>query len=298
MSEPSLRIEPGSLEETLLRQIDRSRLPRHVAIIMDGNGRWAGKRFLPRIEGHRAGVSAVRETVESAARLGVEVLTLYAFSIENWKRPRHEVWTLMNLLKEFLRREIRTLIDNDIQLRILGRWRELDPSVVGTLEEALEKTAAGKRMVFNIALNYSGRCEIVDACRKLVGQRTAGDGLEIDEAAISGALETAGQPDPDLLIRTSGEMRVSNFLLWQIAYSEIVVTPTLWPDFRLQHLLEAIITFQGRERRFGGIEAPTGIAAGASQRGDVAASGASGGPVGESLSQEPPSATVQNSVKS
>ena len=256
MSEPSLRVEPGSLEESLLRRIDRSRLPRHVAIIMDGNGRWAGKRFLPRIEGHRAGVQAVRETVESAARLGVEFLTLYAFSIENWKRPRHEVWTLMNLLKEFLRREIRTLVDNDIRLHILGRWRELDPSVVGTLEGALAKTTAGKRMVFNIALNYSGRCEIVDACRKLVRQSAAGEPVEFDEAAISAALETAGQPDPDLLIRTSGEMRVSNFLLWQIAYSEIFVTPTLWPDFRLQNLLEAIVAFQGRERRFGGIEAP------------------------------------------
>ena len=284
MSEPPLRVEPGSLEESLLRQIDRSRLPRHVAIIMDGNGRWAGKRFLPRIEGHRAGVQAVRETVESAARLGVEVLTLYAFSIENWKRPRHEVWTLMNLLKEFLRREIRTLVDNDIRLSVLGRWRELDPSVVATLEEALVKTAAGKRMVFNIALNYSGRCEIVDACRRLLDRRAAGETLEIDEATISGALETAGQPDPDLLIRTSGEMRVSNFLLWQIAYSEIVVTPTLWPDFRLQHLLEAIVAFQGRERRFGGIEAPASLAADA--------------PVAESLSPEPPSATVQNSVKS
>ena len=284
MSEPPLRVEPGSLEESLLRQIDRSRLPRHVAIIMDGNGRWAGKRFLPRIEGHRAGVQAVRETVESAARLGVEVLTLYAFSIENWKRPRHEVWTLMNLLKEFLRREIRTLVDNDIRLHILGRWRELDPSVVATLEEALVKTAAGKRMVFNIALNYSGRCEIVDACRRLLDRRAAGEALEIDEATICGALETAGQPDPDLLIRTSGEMRVSNFLLWQIAYSEIVVTPTLWPDFRLQHLLEAIVAFQGRERRFGGIEAPAGLAADA--------------PAGESLRAEPPSATVQNSVKS
>jgi undecaprenyl diphosphate synthase len=257
MSEPSLRVEPGSLEESLLRRIDLSRLPRHVAIIMDGNGRWAGKRFLPRIEGHRAGVQAVRETVESAARLGVEFLTLYAFSIENWKRPRHEVWTLMNLLKEFLRREIRTLIDNDIRLHILGRWRELDPSVVSTLEGALAKTAAGKRMVFNIALNYSGRCEIVDACRRLARQSAAGEPVEFDEAAICGALETAGQPDPDLLIRTSGEMRVSNFLLWQIAYSEIFVTPTLWPDFRLQNLLEAIVAFQGRERRFGGIEAPT-----------------------------------------
>ncbi len=294
MSEPSLRVEPGSVEETLLRQIDRSRLPRHVAIIMDGNGRWAGKRFLPRIEGHRAGVSAVRETVESSARLGIEVLTLYAFSIENWKRPRHEVWTLMNLLKEFLRREIRTLIDNDIQLRVLGRWRELDPSVVATLEEGLEKTAAGRRMVFNIALNYSGRCELVDACRKLVEEAAASPGRAIDEAAISGALDTAGQPDPDLLIRTSGEMRVSNFLLWQIAYSEIVVTPTLWPDFRLQHLLESIVAFQGRERRFGGLEAPT-----AAPPANGPGNGAVPGELAdEPLVGEPPSATAQNSIKS
>jgi undecaprenyl diphosphate synthase len=288
MSEPSLLVEPGSLEESLLRQIDRSRLPRHVAIIMDGNGRWAGKRFLPRIEGHRAGVSAVRETVESAARLGVEVLTLYAFSIENWKRPRHEVWTLMNLLKEFLRREIRTLIDNDIRLRVLGRWRELDPSVVATLEEGLEKTASGRRMVFNIALNYSGRCELVDAVRKLIAAGAVD--RPVDEAAISNALETAGQPDPDLLIRTSGEMRVSNFLLWQIAYTEIVVTPTLWPDFRLRHLLEAIVAFQSRERRFGGIDAPPATAS--------AAPAAPAVNDGDSLAGATPSATVQNSAKS
>ena len=291
MSEPLLAVEPGSLEEALLRQIDRSRLPRHVAIIMDGNGRWAGKRLMPRIEGHRAGVQAVRETVESAARLGVEVLTLYAFSIENWKRPRHEVWTLMNLLKEFLRREIRTLVDNDIRLRILGRWRELDPSVVKTLDEALAKTAAGKRMVFNIALNYSGRCEIVDAVRRLVAESAAATGGVIDEAAISGALETAGQPDPDLLIRTSGEMRVSNFLLWQIAYSEIVVTPTLWPDFRLRHLLEAILAFQGRERRFGGLEPPSGISPGGAQ-------GEGSLEPAERMSHDLPSASLQNSVES
>ncbi len=261
MHEPPLQLPPGSPEEALLRRIDRTRLPRHVAIIMDGNGRWAGKRFLPRIEGHRAGVTAVRETVESAARLGIEVLTLYAFSVENWKRPRHEVWTLMNLLKEFLRREIRTLSENDIRLNIVGRWRELDPTVVAALEEGLERTAAGRRMIFNIALNYSGRCELVDACRRLIAQAVAHPDQPIDEARIAAELDTAGQPDPDLLIRTSGEMRVSNFLLWQIAYSEIVVTPTLWPDFRLRHLLEAVVEYQGRERRFGGIEpAPAGVA--------------------------------------
>jgi len=289
MSESSLRVEPGSLEETLLRQVDRSRLPRHVAIIMDGNGRWAGKRFLPRIEGHRAGVQAVRETVESAARLGIEFLTLYAFSIENWKRPRHEVWTLMNLLKEFLQREIRTLVDNDIRLRILGRWRELDPSVVSALDEAVERTATGQRMVFNIALNYSGRCEILDACRKILSTRVAGERLEIDEATLSGALDTAGQPDPDLLIRTSGEMRVSNFLLWQIAYTEIFVTPTLWPDFRLRSLLEAVLSFQGRERRFGGIDASEDDAGGR-HRSELSD--------GSEPSHEPSAATAQNANQS
>jgi undecaprenyl diphosphate synthase len=243
----------GSPEAALLERIDFARLPRHVAIIMDGNGRWAKERRMPRIEGHRAGVKAVRETVESAARLGLEVLTLYAFSVENWKRPRHEVWTLMNLLKEFLRRELPTLLDNDIRLNILGRWRELDPSVVAALEEALAKSAHGKRMLFNIALNYSGRTDIVDACRKIVANFAAGQRVEIDEAAIAAALSTAGSPDPDLLILTSGELRVSNFLLWQIAYSEIWVTPTYWPDFRFRHLLEAVVEYQSRERRFGGV---------------------------------------------
>ena len=204
----------------------------------------------------------MRETVESAARLGVEVLTLYAFSVENWKRPRHEVWTLMNLLKEFLRREIRTLVDNDIRLHVVGRWRELDPSVVATLEEALaeDRRRAGAWCSTSRSTTRAAARSSTPAGSSSTG-RAAGEPIEIDEATISGALETAGQPDPDLLIRTSGEMRVSNFLLWQIAYSEIVVTPTLWPDFRLRHLLEAIVAFQGRERRFGGLDAPAAPAA-------------------------------------
>src|SRR5262245_3792591 len=184
MTAPTLppgTVLPGSVEAALLARLDAARLPRHVAIIMDGNGRWAKERRMPRIEGHRAGVKAVRETVESAARLGIEVLTLYAFSVENWKRPRHEVWTLMNLLKEFLRRELPTLLDNDIRLNIVGRWRELDPSVVAALEEALAKSAHGRRMLFNIALNYSGRTDIVDACRKIVSNFAAGQKVEIDE---------------------------------------------------------------------------------------------------------------------
>ena len=255
MADPGLLARPGTPEEALLSQIDRSRLPAHVAVIMDGNGRWAKQRGLPRIEGHRAGVAAVRDVVEAAARLGVGHLTLYAFSVENWRRPKAEVWTLMNLLKEFIRRERETLIRNDIRFEPIGRWRELDRSVVGALEQAIEATAGCGGMRFNIALNYSGRTEIVDACRKIVAYWAAGKAVEIDEATISNSLSTAGQPDPDLLIRTSGELRVSNFLLWQIAYAEIWVTPVLWPDFRRRHLFEAIVDFQRRERRFGGIDA-------------------------------------------
>jgi undecaprenyl diphosphate synthase len=229
-------------------------LPAHVAIIMDGNGRWAKSRHLPRVEGHRAGVEAVKDTVETAARLGIGVLTLYAFSTENWKRPRFEVWTLMNLLKEYIRRELDTLIEHRIRFNVLGRMHDLDPSVVRELERALEATRDGDRMVFNIALNYSGRCEIVDACRRIVADWAAGKRADIDEQTIGRYLYTAGQPDPDLLIRTSGELRVSNFLLWQIAYTEIWVTGTLWPDFRRKELFEAIVAFQGRERRYGGLE--------------------------------------------
>ena len=244
----------GSPEDRLLRRLDRSQVPRHVAIIMDGNGRWAKARGLPRVEGHRAGVATVRDVVEAAAQLGVEVLTLYAFSVENWKRPRYEVWALMNLLKDYLRRELATLVDNGIRLQLLGRWRELDPSVVGELERALEATADCQGMQLNIALNYSGRCEIVDACRDIVADWAGGESVEIDEATIGRYLYTAGQPDPDLLIRSSGEQRVSNFLLWQIAYAEIWMTEILWPDFRRGHLLQAILDFQARNRRFGAVE--------------------------------------------
>ena len=252
---PDLRelAEPGSPEELLVRRIDFDRLPRHVAVIMDGNGRWAAARGLPRVEGHRAGADAVRTTVETATRLGIEVLTLYAFSVENWKRPRVEVWTLMNLLKDYVRRELDTLVEQGIRCRPIGRWRELEPSVVETLERAVEATAGGERMTLEIALNYSGRCEIVDACRRIVADWAAGKRADIDEETIGRYLYTAGVPDPDLLIRTSGELRVSNFLLWQIAYSEIWVTPTLWPDFGRGELYRAILDFQGRERRFGGL---------------------------------------------
>ena len=247
--------EPGSPEELLARRLDPARLPRHVAIIMDGNGRWAQARRLPRVEGHRAGVAAVRDTVEAAAQLHLEVLTLYAFSVENWKRPRYEVWTLMNLLKEYVRREQETLVKNNIRLQVIGRMHDLDPTVQRQLQVALDATAHCTGMTFNIALNYSGRCEIVDACRRIVADWAAGKHADIDEETIGRYLYTSGQPDPDLLIRTSGEMRVSNFLLWQIAYTEIWVTATLWPDFRRRHLIEALLDYQSRERRYGAVSA-------------------------------------------
>jgi undecaprenyl diphosphate synthase len=257
MIEVAKLAEPGSPEELLVRRLDLGRLPRHVAIIMDGNGRWAKTKGLPRAEGHRAGVAAVRDTVESAARLELDVLTLYAFSVENWKRPRIEVWTLMNLLKEYVRKEAENLVENDIRFNVIGRWEELDPSVVRALKRTLDATRHCQGMSFNIALNYSGRCEIVDACRRIVADWASGKPADIDEETIGRYLYTQGQPDPDLMIRTSGELRVSNFLLWQIAYSEIWVTQTLWPDFRRRDLYEAILAYQARDRRYGGVKEKT-----------------------------------------
>jgi undecaprenyl diphosphate synthase len=218
---------------------------------MDGNGRWASKRHLPRVEGHRAGINAVRDVVETSARLGIGVLTLYAFSVENWKRPASEVGTLMLLLKRYLRMELETLMRHNIRFHVVGRKGELSNDVLTELDAAVARTAANTGMQFNIALNYGGRTEIVDAARAAMtsGLRPQ----DLDEAAFAGLLYTAGQPDPDLLIRTSGEMRISNFLLWQIAYAEIWVTDTLWPDFRRRHLLEAIVDYQKRDRRYGGI---------------------------------------------
>jgi len=245
--------EPGTANELLVRKLDLGALPAHVAIIMDGNGRWARSRGQSRVEGHRAGVASVRDTIEASAQLGLEVLTLYAFSVENWKRPRYEVWTLMNLLKEFLLKELDGLVKNDIRLKILGRWRELDPSVVSLIERAESATADCGGLRLNIALNYSGRSEIVDACRQIVADWAQGKGTDIDEETLGRYLYTAGLSDPDMLIRTSGEMRVSNFLLWQISYTEIFVTETLWPDFRRAQLFEAILDYQSRVRRFGGL---------------------------------------------
>ena len=244
-------IPPGHPDVAVAREVNFERLPAHVAIIMDGNGRWAAQRHLPRVEGHRAGIDSVRDTVETAARLGIKVLTLYAFSVENWKRPPAEVSTLMMLLKRYLRSELNTLLKNDIRFSVIGRTEDLARDVQDELRHGIERTAGSGGMLFNIALNYGGRAEIVDAARRAIesGIKPA----DLDERTLGDFMYTAGQPDPDLLIRTSGEMRVSNFLLWQIAYSEIYVTETLWPDFRRRHLLEAVLAYQKRERRYGGI---------------------------------------------
>jgi len=247
-------LQPGSAEEALARQVHFDRLPAHIAVIMDGNGRWAAQRHLPRVEGHRAGIESVRAVVEGSAQLGIRVLTLYAFSVENWKRPAAEVSTLMLLLKRYLRSELNTLLRNDIRFKVVGRIEDLAGDVQRELRDAEQKTAGNGGMLFNIALNYGGRAEIVEAAKKLIASGVKAD--EVDEQMFSAQLYTAGQPDPDLLIRTSGEMRVSNFLLWQIAYAEIWVTDTLWPDFRKRHLLEAILAYQKRERRYGGIKQP------------------------------------------
>lgn len=246
---------PVSAEEaTLLGKLDLARLPRHVAVIMDGNGRWAQKRHLPRIAGHRSGTKTARTTIETCARLRIEALTLYAFSVDNWRRPKTETDFLMQLLREYLRQEMPLIQKNDIRMRFLGRLQELPEGVQRDVAEAVERTAGNKGMVLSVALNYGGRAEIVDALNALVAERQRdGSQAAITEEQLARHLYTGGLPDPDLLIRTSGEMRVSNFLLWQIAYAEIFVTETLWPDFNRARLLEAFLDFQSRERRYGGI---------------------------------------------
>src|SRR5215216_878679 len=241
--------------ESLLQQIDFARLPAHVAIIMDGNGRWAANKSLPRVAGHRAGATAVRKTIETAARLGLECLTLYAFSTENWKRPRLEIRALMDLLTEFLRKELKSLKENNIQFRMIGRPDGLNISVLEHIRRAELATYQNTGLRLNIAINYGGRAELVDAMRKLA--REVAEGRlrpeEIDERMIEEKLYTRLLPDPDLLIRTSGEARVSNFLLWQIAYSEIHVTDTLWPDFDEKAFFTALVDYQKRDRRFGSV---------------------------------------------
>jgi undecaprenyl diphosphate synthase len=295
---------PLSVEESeLLRQLDLSRMPRHVAVIMDGNGRWAQRRHLPRIAGHRYGTKTARTTIETCARLNIEALTLYAFSVENWRRPKVETDFLMQLLREYIRKEMPLIQRNNIRMRFLGRIDELPPGVQKDVRQATEQTAANTGMCLCIAFNYGGRAEIVDAMNAILAQR-AGNGTNgraagdhaanghgtmkrnghvsanngnghveehkridsnghfqrITEDEVSSYLYTEGLPDPDLLIRTSGEMRVSNFLLWQIAYAEMYVSETLWPDFNRARLLEALVEFQKRERRYGGLHKPNSSA--------------------------------------
>jgi undecaprenyl diphosphate synthase len=241
-------------EAELLAKLDLARLPRHVAVIMDGNGRWAQRKHLPRVAGHKVGTQTARSTIETCARLNIEALTLYAFSVENWRRPKTETDFLMQLLREYLRTEMPLIQRNNIRMRFLGRASELPAGVQQDMRNAEEKTAGNGGMVLCLALNYGGRAEIVDAANAILAERSAqGISSTITEEDLSRRLYTNGLPDPDLLIRTSGEMRVSNFLLWQIAYAEIFVTETLWPDFNRARLLESFMEFQKRERRYGGI---------------------------------------------
>ena len=241
-------LAPGSEDLALARAIDSSRIPAHIAIIMDGNGRWAQQRNLPRVAGHKEGVPAVRTTVETCAQLGVGALTLYAFSVENWKRPRLEVDTLWRLLRIYLRSELALMMRHDIRFTAIGRLEELPEHVRTELEDVTRRTSGNRGLRLNLAINYGGRAELVDAVKALVKAH-----VEVTEESISERLYTAGQPDPDLLIRTSGEMRISNFLLWQIAYAELYVTETLWPDFTRAELLRAILDYQKRDRRYGGL---------------------------------------------
>jgi len=246
-------VKTVSVEADLLNQIDLDRLPRHIAIIMDGNGRWAKRRRLPRIAGHRAGIRAVRQAVEACARLGVPYLTLYAFSVENWKRPHTEIKLLMGLLREYLKKEIGELNRQNIRLEVIGRIQDLPKPVVQDLENALEQTRQNTGLRLVLALNYGARAELVDAIQELIAHAKQNGTLTVDEALVSAHLYTRGLPDPDLLIRTSGELRLSNFLLWQVAYAELWVTETLWPDFTQLDLFQAIADFQKRERRYGGL---------------------------------------------
>ena len=267
--------EPRSEEWRLARQLSPRRLPRHVAVIMDGNGRWARKRLLPRAAGHRAGVKPVREIIEACCRLGIETLTLYAFSVENWKRPRAEIQMLWSLLRQYLRQELPDLKANGVRFQTIGRIDALPKEVCEDIDNAIVETSTNTGMRLNVALNYSGRSEIVDVVNGLLRQAQRRDEpMQIDERVMSDLLYTGGIGDPDLLIRTSGEYRVSNFLLWQIAYSEIWVTDRYWPDFRTTDLLESLLAYQRRNRRFGGLaeqSAARGQEAAPAARGELVA---------------------------
>jgi undecaprenyl diphosphate synthase len=233
----------------------RGRLPSHIAIIMDGNGRWAKKRGLPRAEGHRAGIKSVRDTVEACGEMGIQILTLYTFSTENWNRPKDEVSALMKLLLRTLQMEIRELLENNVRLQAIGDLPSLPDMIRNQLVRGIEDTQGNTGLILNLAINYGGREEILSAVRWIAEKVLAGEipPDRIDALMFQKHLYTAGMPDPDLLIRTSGEMRISNFLLWQLAYTEIVITDVLWPDFRRDSLYRAIEDYQKRERRFGKI---------------------------------------------
>jgi undecaprenyl diphosphate synthase len=235
--------------------LDLNRLPRHVAVIMDGNGRWAQQRGLTRIEGHKRGKDSVRAVVETARRLGISYLSLFAFSTENWNRPRREVDALMSLLRRYLHTELRKMMKNEIRLLAIGDLKRLPDTLQQELQATIEATKDNQRMTVVLAVSYGGRAEIVQAARAMARDVCSGrlDPEDVDEQVLSGYLNTAGIPDPDLLIRTSGEMRISNFFLWQSAYTEIYFTETLWPDFREAHFLDALKVYQQRERRFGRI---------------------------------------------
>ena len=248
-SVPSRPLTPEDL-------IAHGQLPRHVAIIMDGNGRWAKARGVPRLMGHRAGRESVREAVKGCVALGVEVLTLYTFSIENWKRPQREIQALMTILRETLRSEREELRRQNVRLQVIGRLEDLPPPAREAIAETQEYLSGSSGLLLNLALSYSGRAEIVDAVTRILGDHSKSrfDPAQVDESLVSSYLYTVGLPDPDLLIRTSGEMRLSNFMLWQLAYTEIWITGTLWPDFRRQHLYQAVADYQKRERRFGRVD--------------------------------------------
>ena len=246
------------MSDDFLQRIRRhGAVPAHVAIIMDGNGRWAGRRKLPRPFGHHAGMTGVREAVEGSLEAGVGVLTLFAFSQENWHRPAAEIDALMALLEEYIAREVRALSDRGVTVRILGSLDRLPPPVRDAVGRIEAETRGGSALALNLCISYSSRAEIVRAARRLAERAAAGslDPASIDENAVAAELYTAPWPDPDLLIRTSGEMRISNFLLWQLAYAELYVTPVLWPDFTRRDLFEAILAYQGRNRRFGRVSA-------------------------------------------
>ncbi len=239
-----------------LQTSELEKLPRHVAVIMDGNGRWANQRDMMRIEGHRAGIDSVRDTVESAGEFGIEYLTLYAFSVENWSRPQSEIDMLMGLLEQFLRDELPELMKNNVRLKAIGRLTDLPENVQEQLHRTIEATRENTGLTLILALSYSGRVEMVEAFHSVLREIKLGhlDPAQVDEKVISHHLYTGYYPDPDLLIRTSGEMRLSNFLLWQMSYTELYVTPTLWPDFRREAFVEALQEYAKRQRRFGAVD--------------------------------------------